>query len=180
MSTQRRPRNRIGLLLVLFFVTACGDRGDMAIQPRYDTYEASDFFNNGASARPPVLYTVARNDVPVERPKNITRALLQKGQESFDIHCSVCHGRDGYGQGMVTQRGYPAPPSYHTDRIRSVSDEHIFHVITNGIGKMPRYGNKVDADERWAIIAYIRALQRSQNASIDDVPEDLRSSFSGK
>jgi mono/diheme cytochrome c family protein len=98
--------------------------------------------------------------------------LLLRGQQRFDIFCSMCHGRDGYGQGMVAQRGFPAPPSFHASDIRAKTDEHYFQVISRGLGKMPPYGRMVGADDTWAIVAYVRALQLSQNATPDDVPVD--------
>lgn len=158
----------------------CEDRDpDMRRQPRHRAFDPSTFFPNGASARPLVPGTVARDAPPTPPdgpppPPRITLELLLRGQQQFDIFCSMCHGRDGYGHGMVVQRGFPAPPSFHAPDIREKSDEHYYQVIVNGLGKMPPYGRMVGADDAWAVVAYIRALQLSQNAEPDDVPTNLR------
>ena len=171
--------------LVLAPLAGCDDAVNMASQPNYGTLQASDFFDDGASARPIVEGTVSRDGSvftsappvqPVPQPP-LTRALLQRGQERFDIHCAPCHGRDGYGHGMVVARGYPAPPSYHDERLRSVTDEHIYRVISGGLGKMPPYGKNVKPADRWAIVAYVRALQLSQNAHLEDVPPEQRAAL---
>ena len=104
----------------------------------------------------------------------VTRAMLDRGRERFEIYCAVCHGRTGEGNGMIVQRGFPAPPSYHIDRLRNAPVGYFYDVITNGYGVMyptPRAWNRAD---RWAIVAYIRALQLSRNATLDDVPPDER------
>jgi mono/diheme cytochrome c family protein len=100
--------------------------------------------------------------------------LLKRGQERFNIFCSPCHGRLGDGKGIVVERGYSPPPTFHSDRVRSFPDGHIFDVITNGIRNMPPYGPQIPASDRWAIVAYFRALQRSQNATVNDIPVELR------
>ncbi|MBD3299206.1 MAG: c-type cytochrome [candidate division Zixibacteria bacterium] len=116
------------------------------------------------------------DSVPVaEIPDEITMPLLERGQERFDIYCSPCHGRTGDGRGIMVNRGYVPPPTYHSDRLRDVSDGHIFNVITYGIRNMKGYKHQIPPDDRWAIIAYMRALQRSQNATLDDVPQEKRS-----
>ena len=107
-------------------------------------------------------------------PMPITLATLQRGRERFDIYCSPCHSKAGDGDGMVVRRGFPAPPSYHTDRLRSAPDAHFFSVITHGYGAMYSYADRIAVDDRWAIVAYIRALQLSQHATVDDVPADHR------
>lgn len=99
-------------------------------------------------------------------------ALLERGQERFNIYCSVCHGRVGDGTGMIVERGFRKPPSYHIDRLRNAPAGHFFDVVSNGLGAMPSFANRVDVTDRWAIVAYIRALQLSQNARLDDVPAD--------
>lgn len=108
--------------------------------------------------------TVAR-DEPLQPPPPppVTLALLQRGRERFDIYCAVCHGQTGYGDGPVVQRGFPAPPSYHTDRLRQAPNEHFYEVISHGYGAMFSYAQRVAPPDRWAIAAYIRALQASQN-----------------
>ena len=104
----------------------------------------------------------------------LRQALLERGRERFDIYCSVCHGRTGDGDGMVVRRGFRRPPTYHSDRLRQAAAGHFFDVITNGFGAMSSYASRVDAADRWAIIAYLRALQFSQNARLNDVPADER------
>jgi len=104
----------------------------------------------------------------------LRRALLERGRERFDIYCAVCHGRTGDGNGMIVRRGFRKPPSYHIDRLRNASAGHFYDVMTNGFGAMASYASRIDVADRWAIVAYIRALQLSQNAPLDDVPEDQR------
>ena len=108
------------------------------------------------------------------RDNTLRLALLKRGRERFDIYCSVCHGRTGDGNGMIVRRGFRQPPSYHIDRLRQAPAGHFFDVMTKGIGAMPSYANRIEVGDRWAIVAYIRALQLSQNAPLDDVPADER------
>ncbi len=117
--------------------------------------------------------TVEYQEKPVQPPP-VTLALLERGQERFRIYCTPCHSELGDGRGMIVQRGFPAPPSYHIDRLRQAPVQHFYDVITNGYGAMYSYANRVQPADRWAIAAYIRALQRSQNASLSDVPADKR------
>lgn len=177
--------------LALLVLTASGcDMLDMYDEARFEPLEASTFFDDGASARPLVAGTVARgdlqddealytgkidgkyvNDLPVE----FNRALLVRGQERFNIYCSPCHGRLGDGSGMIVRRGFRRPPSFvSTERLLNAPLGHYFDVITNGFGAMPSYASRVAPRDRWAIAAYIRALQRSQNGSVEDVPVELR------
>ncbi len=107
-------------------------------------------------------------------PTPVTAETLARGQEQFNISCSPCHGMLGYGDGMVVQRGFPRPPSYHTARLQTAPNSHFYNVITNGFGRMWNYADQVEPDTRWAVIAYIRALQISQNAKLDAVPQDQR------
>jgi mono/diheme cytochrome c family protein len=199
------------VLLVLLF-SGC-DRLDMYDQPRYEPLEASDFFADGLSARPPVEGTIARGALKEDEPfytgkaggelvsqipaaayratyerearefdqsydekksADLRQALLTRGRERFDIYCSVCHGRAGDGDGMIVRRGFRRPPSYHTDRLRQAPAGHFYDVVTNGFGAMPSYASRIDVADRWAIVAYIRALQLSQHAGWDDVPVDQR------
>ncbi len=104
----------------------------------------------------------------------LRRALLMRGRERYEIFCAVCHGRTGDGTGMIVRRGFRAPPSYHIDRLREAPAGHYFDVVTNGFGAMASYANRIEVADRWAIVAYIRALQLSQNAPLDDVPDDER------
>jgi mono/diheme cytochrome c family protein len=107
-------------------------------------------------------------------PPPVTLALLQRGQERFRIYCTPCHSEIGDGRGMIVQRGFPPPPSYHIARLRDVPIQHFYDVITNGHGAMYSFANRVQPADRWAIAAYIRALQRSQNATLADIPRDQR------
>jgi mono/diheme cytochrome c family protein len=110
-------------------------------------------------------------------PQELRRALLTRGRERFDIHCSVCHDYAGTGDGMVVRRGFRHPPSYHTDRLRQAPAGHFFDVMSNGFGAMPSYANRIEVADRWAIVAYVRVLQLSQNAPLDDVPSAERKSL---
>ncbi len=174
----------VSSLLVLF-----GCRQDMHNQPKYKPLAASDFFADGRSARPMIEGTVPRGHMRLdparftgkvsgqditEFPFPITRADLGRGEERFNIYCAPCHSRLGDGQGMVVKRGFRAAANYHTERLRKAPIGHFFDVITNGFGAMASYASRVPVDDRWRIIAYIRALQYSQAASINDVPAQLR------
>jgi hypothetical protein len=158
-------------------------------QPRYKPLAATDFFGDGRSARPAIDDTVARGHVDLDEarytgkvnnedvndfPFKITRADVERGQMRFDIYCSPCHSRVGDGNGMVVRRGFHQAASYHTDKLRSAPVGHFFDVITNGFGAMPSYASRVPTDDRWRIAAYIRVLQLSENATVDDVPADQR------
>lgn len=107
-------------------------------------------------------------------PFEVTTAVLERGQQQFNIYCAPCHGRVGNGRGMIVQRGLRQPPSFHTERLRNAPPGHFFNVITNGFGAMYSYASRVEPEDRWAITAYIRALQLSQHATLDDVPSDRR------
>jgi len=164
----------------------CGCRQDMQDQPKYIPLRPSDFFADGRSERQLVDGTVARGHLdddtayytgkgpdgkPLDTfPFAVTREVILRGQDRFNVYCSPCHDRLGTGDGMVVRRGYRKPPSYHIDRLRQVPNGYIFDVITNGFGAMPDYSAQIPTADRWAIVAYIRALQLSQNASINDVP----------
>jgi hypothetical protein len=178
----------IGLLAAAVLVTA-GCRQDMHDQPRYRTLAASTFFRDGRSARPVVEGTIARGQLkldkayytgmagakPVDRfPMPVTRAVIERGRDRFNIYCTPCHGYLGYGNGMVVQRGFKAPPSYHQDQYREAPVGQFYDAITNGFGAMPSYASRIPVADRWAIIAYIRALQLSQNAKVTDVPMEDR------
>jgi cytochrome c553 len=130
--------------------------------------------------RVPPSGTIARGQpqstaiIPEHIPYPITRALLARGQERYNIYCSPCHDYTGSGNGMIVQRGFLPPPSYHSDRLRNVADRHFYDVITNGFGAMYSYGDRVSPSDRWAIAAYIRALQLSQNVSVKNPKTPLR------
>lgn len=176
-------------LLLSALLLFAGCRQDMHDQPRYKPLVETDFFGDGRSARHPVEGTIARGqlrtdlarytgkvaDQAVETfPFPITRADLNRGRERFNIHCSPCHSRVGDGNGIVVRRGYRSPTSYHSEKLMKAPVGHFFDVITNGFGAMPSYASRVPADDRWRIAAYIRVLQLSWNATMDDVPLDKR------
>jgi len=185
ISLKPRVNLRLGaVLLILASGVAC--RQDMQDQPKYIPLRPSDFFGDARSERPLIEGTVPRghlnDDVAFytgkgpdgkfvkEFPLAVTKDVILRGQDRFNIYCAPCHSRLGDGQGMIVQRGFRAPPSYHTDRLRKAPLGYIFDVITNGFGAMPEYASQVPASDRWAIVAYIRALQLSQNATQADVP----------
>ena len=177
-------------LCALLLLGAC--RQKMANQPRYDPLETSDFFADGMSARPRVAETVARGELSTDPffdtgkmngavadgfPMPVSRELVDRGHQRFDIYCSECHGRLGDGNGMIPARGYRRPPSFHTQTLRTATTGHLFDGMTNGFGAMPPYGSMIPPSDRWAIVAYIRALQISQNATVGDVPPNERASL---
>ncbi|MDQ3907179.1 MAG: cytochrome c [Acidobacteriota bacterium] len=161
----------------------------MASQPHERPLQSSAFFADGQSARPRVFGTVpsgyTRNNARVgplqsfdpnaqELPFPLTREVLERGRARFDIYCAVCHARTGEGDGMIVRRGFSRPPSYHIERLRQAPLGHFFDVETNGYGAMPRYDAQLSVNDRWSIAAYIRALQLSRYATLDDVPADKR------
>jgi mono/diheme cytochrome c family protein len=179
---------RGGLLLALVAFGA-GCRQDMHDAPRYDPLESSSFFSDGQSARPLVANTVARGQLREDRhlyegivdgkpaetfPMPVTAEVMRRGQERFNVFCSPCHGRTGEGNGTIVQRGFRQPPSYHEDRLRNAPVGYFFDVMTHGFGAMQDYSAQVPVADRWAIAAYIRALQLSQRAGMGDVPADRR------
>lgn len=154
--------------LMLSLLSACDE---MAHQRRYDSYERSGLFPDGKSLQAPPDGTIARDDPAVEqalttRPP-MSLALLQRGQERYGIDCSPCHDAAGYGNGTVVSRGFPHPPSLHDDRLKAMPSAEIVDVITYGHGVMYSYADRVSPADRWAIVGYIRALQLSQDASVD-------------
>lgn len=171
----------VRLLTCLVMLSAplagCGDHS-MSQQNRYGTFSKAGLFRDGTEAQLLPQGVVAQGDI--ERSQQVARrppvdmALLTRGRERYNIYCSPCHGISGHGDGMIVQRGFPAPPSYHSTRLRAADARHFFEVITNGYGAMYSYAARVEPRDRWAIIAYIRALQRSQHTDIAEVPE-LRS-----
>jgi mono/diheme cytochrome c family protein len=182
-----RPERRFTLLVMLSVcvIGGAGCRQDMHDQPKYRGLRASTFFADGASARPLVEGTVARGTLQEdeafftgkldkidvkELPFAVDEQVLNRGQERFNIYCTPCHGPSGSGNGMVVQRGYRQPPSFHIDRLRQADAGHFFDVITNGFGAMPDYRVQIAPRDRWAVVAYIRALQLSQHAAAADVP----------
>jgi cytochrome c553 len=175
----------LGAVALLF----SGCRLDMHVQPKYLPYEPTNFFADGRSERQPVPGTVARgqlrldelmfsgreNGVVVDKfPFPITRADLDRGRERYNVYCTPCHDYTGQGRGMIVMRGFPQPPSYHIQRLRDAPAGHFYEVVTNGFGAMYSYAARVEPADRWRIAAYIRVLQLSQNARIEDVPESER------
>lgn len=171
--------------LTLATIALVGCRQDMHDQPKYKPLRESDFYADKRSARPIVTGTVARgqlnddsyyytgkvgNAYATEFPFPVTEQVLKRGQERFNIYCSPCHSEIGDGNGMIVARGFKKPPSYHTERLRTAPVGHFFDVITNGFGAMGDYSQQISVQDRWAIVAYIRALQFSQNATRADVP----------
>jgi mono/diheme cytochrome c family protein len=164
---------RFDTLLLIGIALAVGgcERGmhDMYAQAKYKTAAPAALFADGASSRPQVAGTIAVDAAPAvdaadASPVPITTQLVLRGRERFDIYCAPCHGRVGDGRGMIVLRGFPAPPSYHTDRLRDAPDSHFYQVISAGYGVMYPYADRIAPTDRWAIVAYIRALQLSQHA----------------
>jgi len=175
--------------LLLLALTGC--RQDMQDQPKYIPLRPSTFFDDGRSARPIPAGTVARGHLDADTafytgkmpdgtyvdkfPFPITKQVLLRGQQRYNIYCTPCHDRLGTGNGMVVRRGFRHPPSYHIDRLRQAPNGYIFDVITNGFGAMQDYSAQIAPADRWAIVAYERTLQLSQDATINDVPAEMRS-----
>ena len=175
------------VLLAGVLVAGCTQK--MVQQPSYRPFQPSDQFADGTSARPLPADSVARGHLrddtllftgsidgqPADQfPFPVTREVLDRGRQRFDVYCLPCHGYLGDGDGIVVQRGFSPPPSFHTDRLRQAPVGHFFDVMSNGTGSMPSYAAQLTAPDRWAITAYIRALQLSQHATIEDVPADQR------
>jgi len=180
--------------LVFLVLTSLGCRQDMHDQPKLKPLARSDFYADHRASRPQVEGTVARGQLVEESafttgkvdgqlthelPVPLTAALLETGRTRFETFCSPCHGRTGAGNGLVVQRGFKAPRSFHEDALRQVPVGHFFDAMTNGFGAMADYRAQVPVADRWAIAAYVRALQLSQNARIEDVPKDKLSSLDG-
>jgi hypothetical protein len=174
----------IALLAVFLVLSNC--RQDMHDQPRYESMEASEFFEDGSASRRPPEGTVPRGFLRIDEllytgkvdgevasvfPFQVTEEFLARGRQRYDIFCSPCHDRVGKGRGIIVQRGMKQPPSFHIVRLREAEPGYFYDVITNGFGVMYSYASRVPVRDRWAIAAYIRALQLSQNASYGDVSE---------
>lgn len=192
-ATQAVRKIRLGAIyLALVLLAGCAQ--NMRDQSRLKPLEPNAFFADNQSARPIADNTVARGQLLTDEHMNtgmvdgqlattfpfpVTSEVLQAGQQNYDIFCAPCHGLTGNGQGMIVERGFPAPPSLHSERLREVPVGHFFDVITNGFGRMYSYASRVSPQDRWAIAAYIRALQRSQNATLEDVPPAERDQLQG-
>jgi mono/diheme cytochrome c family protein len=174
---------KLVVIVLVFSVLGTSCRKGMVNQQKLRPLAEESFFEDGSGARPIPPHTVARGQLNEDQqffegktagqlvatfPAPVTRQMIEQGRKSFDIYCAVCHGRSGEGNGMIVQRGFPAPPSLHEERLRKAPVGHFFDVITNGYGIMYPYASRVTTRERWAIIAYIRALQLSQRASLED------------
>jgi mono/diheme cytochrome c family protein len=181
---RQKPRSCAWWSVLCMMALLGGCRLDMHLQPRYNPEVPSELFKNGSSALEPVAGTVPADESPNNEllytgrlngtvadafPFPITAQDLKRGQERFNIYCSPCHGYLGYGDGMIVQRGFLAPPSYHSDRLRQAPAGHFFEVITDGFGRMFSYKSRVRPDDRWRIVAYIRALQLSQHAPASEL-----------
>lgn len=178
-------------IFVLLLLASC--RQSMANQPKYQPLQASSFFADGRSARPLPQGTVARGHLNEDSalstgksngefvetlPIPLTRGVLERGRQRYDIYCSPCHGKMGDGQGIVVVRGFQrGPVSFHIDRLRAEPVGYFFDVATKGFGAMQDYAAQTSIEDRWAIVAYVRALQLSQKASIEDVPEAERTTL---
>jgi len=178
------PALAAGLALLL----GAGCRQDMHDGPYVERLEKSSFFEDGRSSRPPVAGAVAYGDLRADAhlytgyvdgelasafPMAVTRETVERGRTRFEIFCQPCHGSLGDGYGTIVQRGFQQPPSYHIDRLRSAPAGHFYNVITNGYGRMYSFNDRIQVEDRWAIVAYIRALQLSQSAPMSELPEGV-------
>ncbi|NJM07436.1 cytochrome c [Candidatus Gracilibacteria bacterium] len=182
--------SRYSWVALCLLLVAC--HTDMYSQPKYQPNDPSEFFEDGRANRPPVPNTVAlgnyeadpafltgvdaAGELVSELPIELTMDLVQVGQVRYNSYCMPCHGLVGDGNGIIAQRGPIVVPSFHTDRLRSIQVGYLYDVITNGVGRMYSYGARVEPADRWAIVAYMRSLQLSQNGNFDDLtPEQQQS-----
>jgi len=178
--------------LALGTALGVGCRQDMHDQPKIEPLEASAFFPDGRGSRPLVEGTVARSEplgeppyltgkqggqLVQQAPVAVSGAVLARGRERYNVFCSPCHDRVGTGNGMIVQRGYRQPPSFHDSRLRGEPDGYFFDIMTNGFGVMPNYAQQIPVADRWAITLYLRALQLSQDATLADVPAEKRATL---
>jgi mono/diheme cytochrome c family protein len=177
----------------LLLLGGCNEQ-DMVIQPKYKPLQESSFFADRQASRLPVPGTIARGRLQADSafytgkekgelidtiPVKLTPEVLERGKERYNIYCSPCHDRVGTGRGMIVRRGFSPPPNFHQERLRDAPAGHFFHVITNGYGAMYSYAARVEPADRWAIVAYIRALQLSQHAKLADLPAEDRAKLEG-
>jgi cytochrome c5 len=183
------PLKKLMMLTTVAIFAIAGCRQQMADQPHQRPLEPSNFFDNGMASRPVEPGTVARagrvqNEQRLNSkadgklidgfPFEVTMEVLARGQERYEIFCSPCHDRLGNGQGMIVRRGFTPARSFHDPRLRDAPAGHFFQVMTQGFGQMPSYANQLSEHDRWAVIAYIRALQLSRNARLDQLPPEDR------
>jgi cytochrome c553 len=184
VETRRAVKIATGTTALLAALALAGCRQDMQDQPKFIPQRGTDFYSDGRSARPQVENTVARGQLHEDAyfytglqggkegdamPFPVTMEVLERGQERYNIYCTPCHSRVGNGVGMIVQRGYSKAGNFHTARLQAAPLGHFFNVITNGYGSMPDYAAQLQPQDRWAVVAYIRALQLSQNAKPSDV-----------
>jgi hypothetical protein len=184
-------RRALAVLLLL----GAGCEQKMRDQPRGEAYTASRFFADGQSSRPLVPGTVAQGDARLDAlleegledgkpssrfPFAVTREVLARGRQRYDIFCALCHGRTGSGGGMIVERGFRRPPSFHDDRLRQAPAGYLYDVIRRGFGAMPDHAQQIEPRDRWAIVAYVRALQRSGDGRLEDVPPEERRRLEGR
>lgn len=176
---------RAGLVGVFCLIAVAACRQDMHDQPKYEPLELSDFFDDRRASRPVLEGTIARGHLRLDShlytgkvngklvttfPFPVTMDVLKRGQERYNIYCSPCHGMSGDGQGMIVQRGMRQPETFHSQRLRDIQVGHFFDAMTNGFGAMYSYSDRISVNDRWAIAAYIRALQLSQGATLAELP----------
>jgi mono/diheme cytochrome c family protein len=182
-------RALVGISAVLVVVASSACRRDMQDQPKYTPLQPSSFFVDGRSARPVPPNTIPRGHLNDDDsfhtggangtfldtiPVALSRPMLERGRQRYDIYCAPCHSNIGDGNGMIARRGFKIPANFHTDRLRQAPPGYVFQVISNGYGAMPDYSNQLNVNDRWAIVAYIKALQLSRNATVADVPSDAK------
>ena len=188
-TTMRVVRTATGLGAMAAMLVLAGCRQDMHDQPKFIPQRGTEFYADGRSARPQVENTVARGQMHEDAyfytglnggaegntyPLPVTLEVLQRGQERYNVYCTPCHSRVGNGVGMIVQRGYSQAGNLHSQRLQEAPLGHFFNVISNGYGAMLNYASQVQPRDRWAIVAYIRALQYSENASVTDLPAESR------
>lgn len=185
---------RSSWLALCLLLVACHQ--DMYIQAKYGPDDTSTFFNDGRANRPPVPNTVAIGQYGADPvfltgkqadgqyaatlPMELTEELVRRGQNRYNVYCAPCHGLLGDGNGVIAKRGPIQVPTYHTERLRTIPVGYMFEVITNGVGRMYSYASRVPPEDRWAIAAYVRALQFSQDATLEDLPPEQREQVQGR
>lgn len=190
MSLSSATPTHVVLVLACLALAACDARQNlsppdldlnrMRDQPRYDVWEASPFFPNGSVMQTPPEGTVSRDaatpgPTPDAFPMPLTPELLANGRRRFETYCAPCHGVDGSGHSVIADNmPLVKPPSFHSETLRALTPGRVFQVISEGYGMMPRYAYQLDPDERWAVVAWVRALQRSRAVRLSDLPPDLR------